>query len=241
MNIVLTIAKKFWREILIVILVIICSASFRQCSVNKDSARLGWNATDSAFNVAHYYNNKLGQVVGQVKTHELTIKELQKYGKKMGFENEKLKKQVGNSNRLIAHWKGKAESRGSSIVALTDTTVNTLDGTMDLNEGFDTVEAKAFNWSNKYLTLDGIIHLDSNKLALSYIYRVDFELTAYYKRQGLFKKPQLVSDIYFSDPNMRVQEFKGFVVKEPRKKLYQTGLFKVSIAIGSGFLLGKTL
>jgi hypothetical protein len=235
---------KFWREILILILVLVCAFSFRQCSVKNDDNRLLLNSVDSAFSVAHYYKNKNGELVGQVKTQELTIGQYKKYAAQLGFDNKELKKQVGKESRLVAHWRGKAESEGTILIGLNDTTINTLDPTMDLsgesiNIELPGLEAKTFQWGNKYLTLDGIISLDSNQMAIKYQYDTDFSITAYYKPQGLFKRSQLVTDIWFEDPNMKVQEFKGFVIKEPRKKFFQTGLFKVTVGIGIGYGLSK--
>lgn len=233
----MNILKSFWKEILIVILFLVCFSSVRQCSVNKSDGELLVNARDSAFNVAHYYKNKNGELVGQVKTQELTISQYKKYAAQLGFDNKELKKQVGKESRLVAHWKGKAEAKGVILIGLNDTTINTLDPTMDLSgESINIESAKTFEWSNKYLDLRGIISIDSNQLALKYQYDTDFSITAYYKPQGLFKQPQLVTDIWFEDPNMKVREFKGFVIKEPKKRFIQTGLFKVSVGIGIGLV-----
>lgn len=233
---------KFWREILIVILVLILMGSVRQCSVKSDDNRLLQNAFDSTFNVAKYYKKKNGELVGQVKTHELTIDQYRKFSAKLGFDNKELKKQVGKESRLVSHWKGKAEASGVMVISLKDSAINTLDPTMDLSsEPINIETAKVFKWSNKYLDLDGIISLDSNQLALRYKYQTDFSITAYYKPQGLFKSKQLVTDIWFEDPNMKVREFKGFVIQQPKKRFIETGLFKVSLGIGIGYGLSKLL
>jgi hypothetical protein len=94
--------------------------------------------------------------------------------------------------------------------------------------------AKTFKWNNKYLYLDETII--GNNVTLVYLYDVDFSLTAYRKPQiGFWKPPgQLVADIKFSDPNFKVGEFKGFVIKEPRKRWYQT----TGAKIGFGVVLG---
>lgn len=239
----MSIIKKFFREILIVILAIIVFGSVRQCSVNKSDNTVLLHENDSAFSVAKYYMNKHGQAVGQVKTYELTLEQYKKFGEQLGFENGDLKKQVGKEKRLVAHWKGQAEMKGTAVISLRDTTIdNTMDASMDLSGGSINIEkAKVFEYSNKYLTLNGIIHIDSNQLAIRYQYSSDFSLTAYRKPQGLFKSPQLVADIWFEDPNMKVREFKGFVIQQPKKRFIETGLFKVSVGIGIGYVLAKTL
>jgi len=237
---IVKILLKFWRELTILILVLVCLFSFRQCSVKNYDNQVLMNANDSLFNVAHYYKNKNGELVGQVKTHELTIGQYKKFAAQLGFDNKELKKQVGKESRLVAHWKGKAEANGVILIGLKDTTINTMDPTMDLfSDPINIESAKTFEWSNKYLDLKGIISIDSNQLALTYKYDTDFSITAYYKPQGLFKPKQLVSDIWFEDPNMKVREFKGFVIKEPKKRFTQTGLFKVSLGIGIGYGLSK--
>jgi len=231
----MSILKLFWREVLIAVLLLVCFSSVRQCSVNKSDNEVLLNVNDSAFNVAHYYKNKAGELVGQVKTQELTITQYKKFADQLGFDNKELKKQVGKESRLVAHWKGRAEAKGVILIGLKDTTINTMDPTMDLSgESINIESAKTFEWSNKYLDLRGIIDIDSNQLALKYQYDTDFSITAYYKPQGLFKQPQLVTDIWFEDPNMKVQEFKGFVIKEPKKRFVQTGLLKVSVGIVIG-------
>lgn len=234
----MTILLKYWKNILIVVLALFVFGSVRQCSENASDKVVLLNAMDSAFVVAHYYKTKHGEVIGQVKTHELTIEQYKKYGNQLGFENKKLKEQVGKANRLVAHWMGKVSSTDSIYIVLRDTSLNTMDESMGLNEP---ETAKVFEWSSKHLSLEGIIHLDSNQLALSYKYSSDFSLTAYRKSNGLFKGSQLVADIWFDDPNMRVREFKGFVIQEPKKRFYQTGLFKLSIGIGIGYVLAKSL
>lgn len=233
---------KFWREILIVVLILLFASSVRQCSVNGDDARLMSHIADSSFSVANYYKTKNGELVGQVKTHQITIGQLKKYGEDIGFQINDLTKQVGNANRLVAHWRGKAHMSGSATVALKDSIVKSSD-LMDLTtDGTETVTiGKYFAWSNNHLELDGFISVDSNQISINYKYSTDFTLTAYRKPQGLFKPRQLVADIWFDDPNMKVREFKGFVIQEPRRRFYQTSLFQVSIAVGAGFLIGRSL
>lgn len=217
---------KHWQLLLIVILLIACFSSMRSCSVNEDRASIAVKKADSSCLVAKYYRDKNGDLVGQVKTHELTLNNLKEYGDQLGFDKKVLQDQVGNMKNLVAYWKGKAGVRDTVETVLHDTI---------LVQGADTVRGKSIKWKNKYLTLDGTVFNDT--LRLSYLYNVDFSLTAYRKPRGGFWKPpgQLVTDIRFSDPNFKVDEFKGFVITEPRKRWYQTTGFK----IGVGFVLGS--
>jgi len=226
MNIILSILKRFWRESLIIILFLIVLGSVRKCSENKSDVDLLTLKADSIT----YYQNKQKEWVGQAVTYEGTIDQLKKFGDQLGFDNKDLKKQVGNLNRLVSHSRVSASTGGTADqVILRDTIIVSGDP-----EDKDTVNVKAFEWHNPYMSIDGVISLDSNQLSLRYQYDIDFEITAYHKPMGLFKKSQLVTDIKFNDPSMRIQEFKGYVVTPPKKRFYQTGLFKFSLGVGAG-------
>ena len=222
---------KYWREILLLISAIIISTSVTQCNRNKSDKRLAFNTLDSAFNVAKYYQTKNGELVGQIKTHEGTIEQLRQYGEQMGFEVERLQNQVGNLKRLVGHWHGKAQ--------LKDTFRITLHDTVYLRNNSPTF-AKKLDWSNEYMTMKGI--LEGNQFDMNYEYNVDFRITAYYKPTGFLKPKQLVTDIYFSDPNMRVQEFRGFVVEQPKIGFFHTKFGVVTVGVGAfalGYLAGR--
>lgn len=220
------ILSKFWREIAIVVLLIGLMISVRSCKVNNDHAFVSSTKYDSAYNVAHYYKNKKDELVAQVSTHELTIKNLKEYGEQLDFDNATLKQQVGSLKNLTAFWKGKAGMRDTVTVVLHDTTFVDKNG--------NTVAANDFKWNNKFLYLNGLI--SNHEITIGYDYNVDFSITAYRKsKKGFWKPPgQLVTDIIFSDPNFRITEFKGFVVKEEPKKWFQT----TGAKIGFGVLVG---
>ncbi len=218
---------KYWKNILIVILLLVVAGSVKQCKNNQDDTEVLLNSKDSAYHVAQYYRRKNGEIVGQVKTQKITIDQLKEHGDKLGFDNKKLKDQVGNLKNLVAHWKGSASVRDTFKVTLKDTVIVS-----------DTIKyhMKYFNWNNKYLTLDGDFAFDttSNKfgpLTIRYNYDVNFELTAYYKKQSKFfvpktwfKPKQLVTDIEFKDPNLRVNNFSGLVVTPPRQNFLNSKL-----------------
>jgi hypothetical protein len=221
------ILKKHWKNLLIVLMAISLFTSIRSCNVNDDRVNVASDARDSSYLMAHYYRNKNGELVGQVKTSELTIDQLKEFGGQLGFEVDGLKSEVGRLNRLKAHWEGKAGVTNTIETVLHDTTY------VDKETG-DIITAKDFKWNNKWMNIAGVIV--NNDLTLTYQYTIDFSLTAYRKPQkGFWKSPgQLVTDIKFSDPNFKVTEFKGFVVTEERKRWYQTNGFKY----GAGFLIG---
>jgi hypothetical protein len=153
----------------------------------------------------------------------------------LGFETDKLKKQVGSLNNLVGYWKGKA--------AIKDTITTVLRDTVIIENDSVRVPVKWISWNNKYLFLDGAIN--GNNVSIAYNYNVDFSLTAYYKPRPFFQpttwfKPKpLVADIYFSDPNLKVGEFKGLVIKQEKKRWYETSGFKFGVGFVSGVAFNK--
>lgn len=220
------ISRRYWREIAIALLVLLLVVGtgfyIESTTANHNHIAALANGYDSAYNVAKYYENKNEELVGQIKTHELTIESLTKYGEKIGFDNKNLKGKVGNLNRLLAHYQGKATAQGTFTAALKDTLETALDPSFDLIGGptnDDPVAALTFAWSNNYLTESGEI-FDRDSVRVHYQYNVDFSITGYKKPQGLFKPKAIVADIYFSDPAMKVKEFKGFVIKRKEKNFF---------------------
>jgi len=229
---------KYYKEALIVILILLLCGfgkkHFELIDLNEQLAHKG----DSLYTVARYYKNKEGKLVQQVSVSELTIKDLKKIGNSLGFQNGELKKQVGNLNNLVGYWKGQAGFKGSDTVKLHDT-VRVFNG--------ETVTAQSFKWTNKYLSIDGDF-LDTGDntfdlgptLVFNYSYDIGgFELTAYRKKQGLFGRKQLVADIKFGDQNMKVREFTGVVVSEPKKKLIERPLFWGFVGLVGGVFIAK--
>lgn len=225
------IISKFWREILIAILAIALFSSIRSCNKNSDNTSIAIHRGDSAFLVAHYYKNKQGELIAQVNTSELTAKQYKQFSKQLGFENQDLKMQNKKLKGLVAHWQGQASIHDTVFSVGKDTTLYT--------NKKDTVGTKAiyFAFTSKYLTLDQFYTPLDRKLETHYSYTVDFSLTAYRKQQGLFKKQgQLVADVYFSDPAIKVSTFKGFVIKEPPRRWYQTTGFKIALGAAGGIV-----
>lgn len=195
----------------------------------RDIAVLSQAASDSA-NVIKRYKASTGELMHQIRTYEITVAQLKEYDEQLGVDNKKLKKQIESLNNLVGYWRGKAGIRDSVVVANTDTVY--------LEHGESTV-GKAFSWGNKFITISGIS--DSDSTSLVYSYAVDFSLTAYRQRSGFLnlKRGNLVTDIYFSDPNFQVKEFKGYVIKEPPKKWWETGAFKFAVGFASGVFASK--
>jgi hypothetical protein len=226
------IAKKYWKIIvaLLLLLLILGASWFANWALKlKDQNAILHHKADSSFLVAKYFKNKHGELVNEVNTYELTTNDLKKLGSELGFNNKQLKDQVGSLTNLVSYWKGQASTHGGDTVRTHDTTY--------LWRG-QVIAAKHFDWTDKYLTLDGDYFPSTDKFAFKYNYSPGgFELTSYRKKVGLFKPKQLVTDIKFGDPNMKVTNFQGLVIKEPRKKFWETKAF----AFGLGVLGGSYL
>lgn len=209
-----------------IILLILIFISVRKCNVNEDSVDLLEASNDISFQQAKYYQNKNGDLIGQVKTHELTIRQWKANAEDLGFERDKLKMENRKLKNLTAHWQGQASAKDTIEIVLQDT-IYIDNGTTVVNRKFD--------WSNQYLALNGVIHLDT--MTVDYSYNMDFSLTVYRKpRKGFWNPPgQLVADIYFTDPQLQVASFKGFVVKGDRKRWFETNGFKIGLGAVAGF------
>lgn len=203
-----------WKTILFILMAVALFFSVRTCQQRGDTIQTLEHKSDSAFTAIREYKDKNDRLISQVNTQETTLKNFKNY---WALDSKRLKAQIGNLNKLVGYWKGKAVLTDSVEILVTDTVYLTRDG-------FNT--DKAFNWSNGHLTLSGGLNTSSNRLSLDYQYQVNFELTSYYKKTG-FMKRQLVADLYFSDENLKVREFQSIVIKEKPRKL--------NLGIGAGY------
>lgn len=212
----------FWKDIVIIALVIVVSILSASNINQRRNNSILQNSLDSSFSIAHYYKNREGELIGQVKTQEITISELKDFKNEIGVEVDALRKQIGNLNRLVGHWqaKGTFVDYDTITVSIIDTTINNVD-------------VGHFEWNNEHLSLSGYIR--DRKVSLGYQYDLNFDLslTAYWKDKNFFKRGTLVTDIKFSDQNMKVNEFKGIVIRQPPKQWYET---RAAAFIAGGFL-----
>ena len=231
--------KKHWQIILIVLMAIIIYFLFQGRARDKDTIQTLVHQSDSAFNQVRYYKDKNDRLQAQVNTHEVTLRNFKDY---WALDSKRLKSQIGNLNKLVGFWKGKAATSGDFKVPIVKTpTLATNEENTTMHEGivFKPSEferyTEGFNWTNDYLTISGTLLNDS--VSISYQYQVNFQLTSYYKKTGLFKK-QLVADINFSDPNLKVTEFTALVIK-PKERFYQKTWFQVGLGVLGGLWLGS--
>jgi hypothetical protein len=227
---ILTFLAKNWKNVAIGLLAIFCVLSMQTCSVNKQDKEALESSIGILQDSVEHYRGKAGELVSQVKTQELTLAQLKDFGDKLNLDNAKLKKQVGNLNRLVGYWQVQA--------SISDTfTLKEID-TVYLKDN-KPVAGKSFKYNNGYLKLDQVYTPDAGTLTTAYDYKVDLELTVYRKGKNIFRRGELVSDIRFKDQNLSVTEMKAVVVKEPPKAWYETGLAKFLFGVGVGTFLGS--
>lgn len=206
---------KAWRELTIVILIAISALSVSTCRSKHELNNHLLHVNDSAFKVARIYYNKHGELVQQVFVQELTIRDLKKMAESMGTDKEELKEQVGNLKNLVGYWKGKVGFKGRDSIRFKDST-----RIVEVKGVLDTIDFKTFDWTNGHLSLHEDYYPNDDTVALEYKYDIgEFDLTVYRKKKGFLKKKQLVADLKFGDPNMKVSKFEGVLVKEDKKLL----------------------
>jgi len=233
------IIKKYWREIAIFILIAMVAISVKTCKSKSNEVVNASNAKDSAFHIARTYINRHGELIHQVSVQELTIRDLKRLAEENGTSKEELIGQVGNLKNLVGFWKGKAGFKGKDSVKWKDSI-----RFVDKAGVRDTIDFKNFSWSNKYLTINEDYYLSDNVVIVEYQYDLGgFDLTTYRKKMPrekgkVFRKKQLVADLKFGDPNMKVGKFEAVVVKEEKKlKWYHWFL----LGVGGGIVTEKLI
>lgn len=224
----MTLLLKYWRELLILILAAMFIFSVQTCQRNKQDKEAIQEAHDSTFNMLKVYRSKNNELITQVKTHAYTIQQIRDDNGILGIENDKLRKQIGNLNNLVGFWKGKARVVDTFTVMNHDTVV--------VENGVKS-SAMYFEYDNHYLKTNGIV--TDKETILSYDYHFDFKLTPYWRSKGFLKKKELVTDVTFSDPNLKVKEFTGVVVRQPKKQVTQTNGFWAGVGALLAFILAS--
>lgn len=220
--------KKFYRELIILVLLVVVALAVSTCNHNQRNARVAYNSIDSAFNYAKRVELKNGELIHRVNTLEIEKGDLNKTVGLLGFDKQHLESKVGKLNRIVAHWEGRLTvpiDRSIPVLIVPKDPENPISGN-DLANG------------------DASFDLDRSDLPLNPIDSVrtiDFSLTAYYgKRPSLFKSRPLVADIYFDDPTFVVNEFKGFVVQQKRPPFFQRPIVKITLFTIGGFVIGRS-
>jgi len=229
-----SVLKKFWREILILFLFATCFTAMRSCKKQQSLAQLNAHGADSAYHYATDVTLKNGEHVFRIKTLEATVQQLKGSDIISELDKIKLKEQIGNLNRMVSYYSGKLTMDRTFASGGIDTVMVTV-------HDKDTVKIKekSFRWQNSWLSINSIYNPLTDSIKHRYLYRVEFNMTSYRKGQNLFKRGQLVSDITFADPAIRIGEFQGIIVKEAPKRFYETTGFKVLAGIAIGVIITR--
>lgn len=212
-----------------IIAIAIALFSIKSCSDKKEEGeRLKSNLLIAKDSV-HHLRGKNGELINRVGSMQLTVSDLKTQNQQLGLDKDILKKQVGNLNNLLSFYKGKINSKGTILSIVHDTVF--------IQKGIST-HYKSFRYTNKYLYLDEFYNPLNDSIKIKYNYSTDFTYTTYYKPVGFLKfKKILVTDIVLTDPNASLINGTSVSIIPPKKKWYQTDLFKV----GVGFVAGKYL
>lgn len=198
--------------------------------LRQGNSRLETNIAISKSTIK-FYKDKYGQEVAQKGVMILKTTELNSQAELLGIDNKRLKNQVGKLDNLVSYWKVKAGTSGRIDTVYQDSIVY-ING--------ESVLQKKLGWSNKYLTLNQTYFPATNKLTIDYSYSTGIELTIYDKSKGWFKKPELVGDVRFDDPDMKATKSDITIIdKTKQPKFYQTTLFKIGVGVVGGFLLTR--
>jgi hypothetical protein len=223
------ILENFWREILILLLFVVCFISIRSCKTQQNLAQLNAHGADSAYHYATDVTLKNGEHIFRIKTLEATVHELRGGAVLSVMEISKLKEDKIEIANLSAIYRGQVEAQGNINIKGKDSIVYVTIGG-ELNPS----TLKVFDYRGNWLSLREVYNPLNDSLSHKYLYRVEFSLTSYRKSQGLFKPSILLADISFTDPSLRIGEFQAVKVVEAPKRFYETRAF----AIGIGFIGG---
>ena len=217
---VLKFLLKYWKNVLIGILIVVAFLSIKQCSNNSSSYQRIKTAQKVWEDSVTYYKDKNGQLVSQKQSAVLTTRELEEVIEDLRIDKGELIDKVGKLNRLNLYYKGQLESSGSGTITLTDTVIRV-----------DTVyfDTKSFTWNNNYLKLKGLYYPKGDTIDFDYTYSTELELISYRKKKDVY-----VVDVRIMDDEAIITGQNSIVIDAGEKKWYQTDIFK----FGMGILVG---
>lgn len=224
---------RWWKEVSILILLAVILMLARHIGNVEAERDLMAHHADSAWSTVKFYKDKSHQQVAQINVLELTTTDLKNLGERLGTDNVRLTKQVGNLSNLVLYYKGNASFSGKDTVHVTDTVY--LDPVtkkqVEVEQGF---------WTNGHLYLMTHYFPDKKEFVHDYSYDLGgFELTGYRKKKNFLDRGQLVTDIRFGDPNLQVRYMQGIVIKEGPTPIYNTRGFNLGLGAVIAFLLKR--
>lgn len=218
--------------LIIIVLLLVGFFTYDKYAKIKDDHTSLTEALEIKDQEVELYKNKEGKWTAEKGVMELTTEQLKDNADLLGIDNRSLAKQVGRLSRLVTHLDAQLEARGEGSTELLDSIIVPVDSLGPKRPG---IPVKTFSWSNTYLSLDGTVL--NNRLDFKYTYNSSFTVTSYNKKEGLFKKPNLVVDVIFDDPGAQTMSMTSIQVKQPPKKFYEKWWFHA----GVGFLGGAIL
>ena len=166
--------RKYWREIIIIILLLLAGLGYSLWSNAKLSANLAKDNLRISRDSTTTYRDAEGKLVSERESYRITAKDLKSQAEQLGFDKEYLEKTVGNFKNLVSHLKGELRASGTGTTSARDTIIITtvIEGDSTV---IDSAAGKTFDWTNSYLTLSGTLNLDVDSIMLSYNYKKNLQ------------------------------------------------------------------
>lgn len=240
---------KYWKEIVIVILLIFLFIGYNKLSNTTTSLADIENALKISRQETKLFKDKSGKLVAEKQVMQLNINDLTQNGNQLGLDMTDIKSQVGNLKNLVNRMEGKINTQGSVEAGIDELKGDLLAALAKGDTSKENISKlkeryKPFKWSSDYLLVtDGLIDLKENKVNFNYTYSTKFTNTTFWKKEDGFKnkfKPKsLVVQLKFEDQNAFADSVQNINVKPPPKKFYEKTLFKVAVGFTSGLYLSS--
>ena len=224
---------KIWKELLRhgVWITVVALLLFKQCSINKDYETKLNEANQGAAvanNVITVTQDKLGRAQYAVESQEVNFKKLLQ---SKDEELTSMKRDVRNMriklNAIQSVTKITAATSDTIKVQLTDTLIYLSLPSLASDDTIQqAVEMSKFFYQDEWLTLGGLI--GDTTMDMSYTVLEDLLVVSHTKRNGIFGKKYLITEVVSNNPNSRLTGLKQFRTKVPRP------ILTVSVQVGAG-------
>lgn len=217
--------NKLRQYITLILLVTIAIMWLRSC--NEFESRINDLHNSYSYKESMHLNNEstLKRTINEQGDELITQKQLlltKKEALKMAIiENSKLKNV-------------KSEVKINTVTEIKEVFIQTTDTLQG-----DSVK-KIFRANNKWYGING--HVLSNGIMFDSVYfNNEIVTTIGFKKDGFFKRPYPVVEVVNKNPYSRIDEVYNVVIKERKKRFYETTGFKVGVGIIGGFYLKSKL
>lgn len=196
--------KHYIVETILVVLLLLAAGAY--LNKNREAKDLN-TALLIAKDSTRHFRNKYGEQVAQTKVMQITNSQLKVDGESLGLEITKLKVQVGNLNKLVTAYQGVISARGTVDTVTRDSIVYL--------PGKPVIVYKNFNYTSKYLSLDGYFLPELNKFHTEYRYTSPILITISGHGNKLLGKASM------EDPNARIDDQKVVLMDKREKRWYE--------------------